>query len=52
MSKRSKRLVKAAKALLMDAGTWTGNDEPTWLVSEEHIMALSAAMDPYRNDDG
>ena len=50
MSRRSKRLIRAASELLHDASTRTGNDEPTWLVSEECIHALSAAMVAYEDE--
>lgn len=40
MSKRTKELVRAARALIEKAHTDTGNDEPTWLVPSEQILDL------------
>ena len=47
MKKRTKRLLKAARDLTFAAVTRSGNDEPTWLVPQEEIMALSDALDDF-----
>ena len=47
MSKRTKRLVRAARALEQFAHTESGNDEPVWLVPDGPLFELFHALDAF-----